>query len=240
MDLLLASLSTGSAMPPFFHEYPYLLSNLLGLIPLLVLFSITPRQRLNTLIAGVYWLPLTPLASFHNAYWSPARLGRLEFGIEDALYLFNVSTLGWLLSMVIVEKHSHLVLPRIINCRRYLLFIGVGCAAVLVLLFLGVDVMTAHIAANCLIVILLIVRFPKYWILFLSGSLLLTIVVVLEQKLWFFLWPEFLKSWNAETFWGRPLGGVPLGEVVFHLTFAVASPLGVSFCREASLVPLDS
>ncbi|HBH87351.1 MAG TPA: hypothetical protein DDY17_07110, partial [Syntrophaceae bacterium] len=41
----------------------------------------------------------------------------------------------------------------------------------------------------------------------------------------FRLFPDFLTAWNLASQWGRPLYGVPIGEIVWSVVFGAVLPL---------------
>ena len=57
------------------------------------------------------------------------------------------------------------------------------------------------------------------------------------MKLGLSFWSEFLDLYNLETFWGRPVYGVPLGEPVWALVYGAGWPLFVSYFLDLKLTP---
>ncbi len=223
------------ADPAVWESFPYFWAVLLGFTPLALGWAIFPGLARDACLAGLFWLPMAPAAILHSAYWQPQRLAGLSWGIEDILYLFQVSSLAWLLALAWVGRRYRLILPRLINVRRYLGFALCGVGLNLLLTWLGMFVLAALVLVNGLLVGWCLLQRPAYRPLALAGLLTLVPAMCLEQKIWFMIWPDFVAAWNQGVVWGREVWGIPLGEIAFHASFVAATPLGVVYCREGRL-----
>jgi hypothetical protein len=218
-----------------FNSYPYFFANLLGFIPFFLVWSFFPSHRRDLVIAGLYWLPLAPLAVLHQTYWNPRRLFLWNWGVEDLCYLFLVSSLAWFLATVAIGKNHQLDLRVVVNFRRYVQIVVAGLVIALTGVLFQKDVMSSFLAANALVALWLLGCNPSLRPLALASLVTFTPFNYLEQILWLTIWPDFIRAWNPAVFWSQTIWGVPLGELAFHVTFMAASPLGVAYCREASL-----
>jgi hypothetical protein len=79
-------------------------------------------------------------------------------------------------------------------------------------------------------------REPSYWPLALSGLAFFPVFHTLEQRLWFTIWPHFTEAWNQQLIWSRLIWGVPLGEILFHISLVAFCPLGVAYVRRSQVV----
>lgn len=223
----------------FAANHPYLICNLLGLIPLSVLYIVFPKQRSNILISGLIWIPLAPMAVVHEDYWNPVRLWNLRWGIEDALYLFNVNALSWAFAAGLVSRRFRVHVPVLIDWRRLVEFVCLGIVLAFFLFRSELSGMTIQVILNVCIALWLFIRCKSYWPLALAGVLFLPAISLIELKIWFAFWPGFVESWHPERPWGRLIAGIPLGEIAFYLTYSILAPISVAFCRGATLLPRD-
>ena len=223
----------------FVATHPYLICNLLGLIPLSLLYFGLPKQRANIWMAGLIWVPLMPLAIFHEDYWNPVRLGNLRWGVEDALYLFNVTALAWAVTAGFVSLRFRLSVPKLIDWRRLAELISLGVPLTVIMFQLSLSGMTIQLIVNIVIALWLIIRCWSCWPLAVSGILLLPAIFLIELKFWLAIWPDFINAWYPTEPWGSLIAGIPLGEIAFYLTSAIAFPLSVAFCRGAVVLPKD-
>lgn len=221
----------------FLANHPYLICNLLGLIPLTAIYTALPDQRRNILVAGLFWIPLAPLAVLHEDYWNPSRLFGLRFGIEDALYLFNVNAMGWAVPFGLTAKRLQFNRSELIDFRRLAELVAVGLVLSALLLPLRLKGMTFQVIVNAGVGLWILARRRSYWPITLTGLLLLPLIFLSELKLWLTLWPDFAAAWSPAKPWGHRFAGLPLGEIVFYLSFSIVSPISVAFCRGLTLSP---
>jgi hypothetical protein len=192
-------------------------------------FLLLPQKhRAPMLFAGLLNGLTGPFSALlEGRYWSPVRVGGMSAGFEDVLIGFALGSTAW---GVAVWPHRHRTLhhsgiggfaSRLPRPLSYLFpFVGLH--------FLGLSWMSAFLATLLSVIIVELSLRPAMWPVALSGALLFPPLYVLYFTLVFALWPEFLLQWNPAPPWGRPVLGLPLGELVWSILFGGALPLIVA------------
>jgi hypothetical protein len=218
-------------------DTPYLGAILIGLAMSAPWVLLARGQRRMALAGALLALPLAPLALLHeDEYWTPVRVGGFRPGAEDALFLALCGGMAWLVAVWPVHRRLRLhagVGRRLVRCLALILLpLGVS----LVLLRWGTDPMSVTLLAQGGLALQVLALRPALWPLGLAGLVqgslyhwaFLRVVV-------FPLWPGFLGQWRAGGPWMAPLGGVPLGEVLWAGTFFAAWPLLLALASDARL-----
>jgi len=219
-----------------FDRYPYLFADFFGMLPVGLAFLLFPQYRKDMFIATLIWLPTPLMGFFHFNYWLPVRLFGWPVGIEDFLYMIHVTPLAWLLSVAPIRRWYAVRTVQTIVLQRLLLFGAVSLSVFSVCGAVGLDWMGATIAANLSLSLFVLWREPSYWPLALSGLAFFPVFHTLEQRLWFTIWPHFTEAWNQQLIWSRLVWGVPLGEILFHISLVAFCPLGVAYVRRSQVV----
>jgi hypothetical protein len=216
-----------------FGTYAYLFSNLTLLAGLLPVLLWTRRRELSrlALVSGVACLPCSLLALAHEAgYWRPVRLGGGPFGAEDLVFSFVAGALVWLAA---AWPCDDLQGPRPLAVKRAAVRLLVwGVASDVLLLGLwrvaGMDCMSATALAGVPLGGYLLIRRPRLWRLAATGVVCFVPVYVAIVRAHLYLWPEYVRQWNAEGPWAYLVAGVPAGEIVWAGAFAALWPLAIA------------
>jgi len=218
--------------------YPYLWTTLLYLGVLLLGVWPLPRgQRRLVALSGLMNLLAAPFCLFlQGSYWFPKRVGGFPLGPEDFLISFFVAALAWLLAAWPFRHRLHRAQGRESPWRRYALVSSPTVGFYLLLVWVGLDPMTALIITLLVAGGALLFLRPCLWSLSLSGFLIFPPLYLLLVKLCYWVWPESVCQWNLQSFWGQLIGGLPLGEIVWALAYGPSWPVYVGYVFQVSLL----
>jgi hypothetical protein len=232
-------------MRAFLIDYSYILCSVAYIVPVLVLGRFTlPREQFRLIhYAGLANAPAGLFLYFlEGNYWTPGRIGGLRLGIEDFLISYAVGAMAWYLVALVWRRRLRLQLHWPAVLRRYLMA-AIGCdLTYLVLVWDGVDPMTGLFLTCGPVAVALWWLRRENWPLALTGMIPFPLVWLLVVALTVSLFPEYLFKWNLAGQWGRPVLGVPAGEIVWAFVFGVFWPLfvGVIFDVEIVRQPIAS
>jgi hypothetical protein len=213
--------------------YPYFFANLLSILMLLTVGRIfLSRQHWRVmLLSGLFNAPCFPFLIFlEKEYWSPARFGGWMLGIEDVFCSFWVAALVWL--MVALSWRNQIILNDQVRISWYRYRIICGISVILFLLWyvLGFGGMGSLLLACGAIAILLLIQNRKPWPLFIPGIFLYPVLYLMMLKIFFWIWPDFVKQWNPVSFWGASTFlGIPHGEIAWAFIFGAYWPLFIAY-----------
>jgi len=210
--------------------YPYLAWSSSGALTVGALCAVAGRQRRMMVIAGLILSGFSVLIpTFEAGYWSPTRVAGGVFGIEDVLIMFVVGSLAWTAGTWPFRRRLTFDAPPGTAARRGVILSAALMGAYLTLWHTGVDAGTAaglvHVAVTG---VLLMLRRPL-WRIALSGLAGFGAAYWAWFNLFAWLFPRFGAQWGSASFWSARVGGMPLGEVVWCLTFGAAAPVCVAF-----------
>lgn len=220
-----------------FEQYPYFFAGLLGLLPVGLAYLLYPRHRKNMLIATLIWLPSALMSQFFHGYWQPSRILGYPLGIEDFIYIIDVTPLAWLFAVLICESWLCIAPGCLLDFRRFSELVILGLAAMTGLTLIDFDAMSATLCTNLILSVFVLWHEHSYWPLALAGLMVFPIFHLLELKLWFSVWPQFVQYWNQNLILGQQVLGIPMGEVFFLFSFVALCPLGVAYIRWVRLTP---
>ena len=207
--------------------YAFLISSAVYILITLALGRFTlPREQFRLMnyaglanaICGVFSYFL------EDNYWMPHRWGGFRLGIEDFLIAYAVGMIPWYLVAFFWKKKLRVNFqwPGVI--KRFLL-VGSISFTYLLGVWMGVNPMTALLVICGAVVVALLCMRPGNWPLALTGMIAFSIIWFFVVALTFWALPDFIFQWNLAGQWGRPLFGVPVGEIVWAVVFGAALPL---------------
>jgi hypothetical protein len=158
-------------------------------------------------------------------YWTPSRLGGVRIGIEDFLISYAVGVIPWYLVAILWKKRLRVRLQWTRAIRNFLMAAASCYVTYLIAVWTGMNPMTALIAVCVLMAFALLYLRPGNWPLALTGMITFPAVWFVVVAVTFRLFPDFLTAWNLASQWGRPLYGVPIGEIVWSVVFGAVLPL---------------
>ena len=220
----------------WFNTYPYLVNNVVGLVFCILAYAIIRKPGNLALVGGLMSVPLLPFfLVFEGHYWSPVLLGGWWLGIEDPICLFNLGFMPCLLAALPFRS----TLWPAFEFRQMLIRgfgFGSGATAVFLAFWLtGTDPITSNIAANSVMLILVLILRKDLWPIALCGVFIYGPFFCLWQKISFLLWPHFLSQWNQDNFWGVRYLGLPIGEIGYGFSLGSFYPAYVAYCCNVRL-----
>ena len=215
----------------FVSMHPYLCESLAGLCVYLIIYAGIMETRRIQIIGSLAALVMLPTyLVYEGYYWSPVRLGGLGLGIEDVLVLFVLGGTNATAAALPFRR----TLSIDFQLRQF-----IGRAAALTLIYavtlvlpwlLGADPLTSSIAANLIILVIMIILRQDLWPFALSGFLIFAPSYLIFLKTTLLIFPDFLFQWNLSAFWGTTIAGLPAGEIAWVFTIAPAAPWGLAYC----------
>jgi hypothetical protein len=229
----------------FVKANPYLFGNLfvLAVASLLSQWASNRDYRRAAIFGGLACLPCAFAESTSGAYWHPSLLGGKTIGIESLIFTYTSGFTVWL-SAAFWSRTSctvgiHSFLTGFLRLAPWSLTLT---AAYVGLWLAGVNCVTATLVASGGMLLFLLFRRGSLWRLALAGLVSFTPVYMLEMKLQFAAWPNYISYWNAGGLWGTLVFGVPRGEIAWAAMFGaaypvvIASALDIRFDRRASQI----
>ncbi len=225
--------------PSLLASYPYLVASLVDLAAFLTVLAFCPGQRKPAIVAGCLALPFSLTGVLMvPTYWTPRVVGSFwKVSPEDFLFTFLTGGLAWLTAATFCRRPITIrIQPRHLF-SRYALFAGCGLTTLLLGWRLCSDPMTAALISLVIGVPVLLALRPAFWRLAAAGALGFSVIYLLLARFWFVLAPEFIQQWTPDSRWSRPVGGFPLGELAWAVSFGACWPLLMAFLFQAKLVP---
>lgn len=220
----------------FMKAYPYLCTNTISTAFLLIVgwFVLTRAQWKTMVLCGLANVPcFVFLVLLENEYWSPVRLGGLALGIEDILCSFAVAAMGWfVIGLFFADRIPLLVRGKILLLRYAILATLSGITFLLLSSLMNLSGMTALILTCLVVAAVMFLARRSLWPVVLVSLLGFPIFYLCIVKVYFLIWPEFVHQWNSTTLWGKPVFGIPLGEITWSVVFGVYWPLFVMFITD--------
>jgi hypothetical protein len=147
--------------------------------------------------------------------------------------------MAWLVAVWPVRRQVRLDAHGTRRLARYLALMLLPLGTFLLLIREGVDPMSTTLVAQGMLALQVLCLRPELWPLGLAGLVQGSLYYWAFLRLVVFpLWPGFLDQWQAGGPWASPLGGVPIGEVLWAGTFAAAWPLLLALASDARLAPV--
>ena len=222
----------------FVKGHPYLFTNVCSLIICLLTACLLGRPGRLIILGGLLSTPSFYLiALFENEYWNPVRIWGWVVGIEDVLCSFDVGAMALIPCACMFGRRLLWNEGRRTVLLRYFFLGALNSVLFLVLVFMGLGGMTSLVLTYLLMMaILQIVRW-RLWPLSVAGLLGFTFIYYVIVRVYFWYWPDFINQWNFGSIWGRPVAGLPLGEIAWAGAFGFFWPLFVGYVLEARLIP---
>jgi hypothetical protein len=216
------------SFPELVQSYPYLFTNIASFLIFVVggRFILQRRHWGVMLLCGALNAPCFPLLIFfENEYWNPVRLGGWILGVEDILCSFMVAVMSWFVFALLFSRRITIPERPKILWPRYRIIAGVSVLIFLFCYWVGLKSMTSLVLTCAIVACLVIMIKRELWPLALGGGIGFGVIYLVMVRIYFFIWPDFVLQWNAQAFWGCPVGGIPMGEIVWALAFGVYWPL---------------
>lgn len=210
------------------QAYPYLFSNIASFLIFVVggRFILQKRHWDAMLLCGALNAPAFPfLVLLEDEYWMPVRLGGGILGVEDILCSFMVAAMAWFAVALLFGRRITIPERPKILWPRYRIIAGVSVLIFLLSYLVGLTGMTALVLTCALVAGLLILRERGLWPVALGGVVGFAVIYLVIVRIYFFIWPDFVLQWNMQAFWGRSVGGIPRGEIVWASVFGAYWPL---------------
>ena len=218
------------------HQHAYLWGSLLGVLFVLWVCRVSPRHGKAIFLCALVSAPAGWISCLvERAYWSPVRLGGGNLGLEDFLCSFTIGGLLWWLMVLIPQVRAQdfsfgKFFPRYfaVIVPLNLVFFG--------LLKSPLHPMSTAILSLVVLGVAMVVVAPGLMWMGGIGLVLFTIDWWVNLQICFYGWPEFAGAWNAETWHGWSVLGVPLGELVWAAVFGASWPVFMAWCLDAKTV----
>jgi hypothetical protein len=104
----------------------------------------------------------------------------------------------------------------------------------------GMNCVTATLVVSVGLLILLLGRRISLWRLALAGLVTFTPIYLIEEKLQFAAWPNYLSYWNSGGLWGTLVLGIPLGEIAWAAVFGAVCPVVIASVLDITFDRLNS
>lgn len=210
------------------QTYPYLFTNIVSFL----IFVVGGRWILRRdhwramMIGGALNAPCFPLLIFlENNYWHPLRLGGWILGIEDMLCSFMVAAISWF--VIALTFGNRMTMPDNLKILwpRYRIIAGISVLLFLLFNLTGFIGMTSLVFTCTIVTAMLLFMKRELWPVALGGIIGFAVIYLVLVRIYFFVWPDFVLQWNMQTFWGRLIWGMPLGEIVWACVFGAYWPV---------------
>lgn len=221
----------------FLSTYPYLATDLGGLVIFLVLLTLSSGKRSLALVSGLLAAPFGLMGVVMvPAYWAPRVVWSVwNVSGEDLLFSFVTGGLAWLLAASFCRRPVTGCLPPRHILTWYTVFNGCGLATMLLFWRLGCDPMTAVLLSFAVGTVVHLTLRPGKWRLAVAGALGFGAIYLLLSRLWFVLAPDFVRQWTPTSPWSRSVGGLPLGEIAWAVGYGACWPLYMAFLFRTEL-----
>ena len=217
----------------YLDQYPYLGTEIIGLVGFCAALALAGAQRRTTIFAGLMLVPFAFLAPLHaQTYWHPERFLGGDFGLEDAIYLFLGGSVSW----AIAARISSFPTIDDMDWRRFGVR-GVTLTTLTSALWFGLGVVGLSpfsgsiVALSCVILLLAQLR-PERAGAALSAAVGFAAYHVANLAIAQSIWPDFQETWLPGSTWTETIASIPVGEIAFSLVFGAAHPLGLAWLLE--------
>lgn len=208
----------------------YLLAELVGLAPLLVIMYLV-SSRMSAILAGLVLVPFFPLALLHEgAYWTPVRAGGLVLGIEDIAYLFMSGATAYAVALLLGRfpvfdlRNWRSVLSRIST------LVLLGAAVLLVMMQFGLDGFRSSLAAAGLFLVGGSLLRPSRALRAIFSGVICAFLHIGNVAVVMVFAPDFAQAFQAEG-----SGQIYLQEGAFQSAFTAAHILLFSWAIEGKM-----
>ncbi len=212
--------------------YAFIISSVVYLSVTLILARLTlqPVQFRLMIYTGALNATCGAFSYFlEDNYWTPARIGGLIIGIEDLLIAVAVGMIPWYLVALIWQKRMAIDLRWPIALKRIAVIMFSAYLTYLIGMLTDVDPMAMMLAVCASLTMVILALRPDSWPLAATGFIVFGLIWFLLVEITFAALPGFIQQWNLESRWGRPILGVPVGEIVWALIFGALIPLLTAF-----------
>ncbi|HMD71233.1 MAG TPA: hypothetical protein VKF41_07810 [Bryobacteraceae bacterium] len=221
--------------------YPYLFWNILWLSGLLLAarWHTLPSHRRLTLRLGLIMVPngLFSLAypDHWKDYWNPNRVGGWVVGPEDVLFAFNVGATACL-AAALLYRGRLIVAERPVSRIGRTLALGIPAQCLFLVLFSmfrsGIGSM---ILAQLVALVPVAVFRSGLWRFSAAGGIGFPLIYCGILKSVYWICPDFVSCWRSTPPWGLLLFGIPVGEIVWAVSFGLFWPLFAGFVFDLRL-----
>lgn len=211
---------------------PYLAANLFYLMWVIIglFLAVPPKQRTLVIVSGLISIPSFPfMVLLENNYWIQNRLGGGILGIEDVICAFVVAAMVWIVIAMLFRNRIKSDISTHGAFYRYISFAGISVFLFLTFFHIELLPMTALVLCNFVVWILLLYRRRDLLLFSLSGMIAYGFVHFFLMKTCFIFIPDFILTWNVENIWGKPILGVPLGEITWAMAYGAFWPLFIAY-----------
>jgi hypothetical protein len=200
-----------------------------------ILACLIKRQRRMILVTGVTHMPFFWMVfTLEGTYWTPTRLCGGAVGIEDILVGFGAGGITWFfVSLWPFARYLSFDFNGTLFWKRYLILSGVGMTIFFGICYGSGVPMAALILALSLGGCIVLAHRPGLWRVSLAGMVSFMVAWFIVAKTVFLLNPGMLQEWNLSRPMGRPLWGVPLGEILWGAGFGFAWPTFAAYLADA-------
>lgn len=222
---------------------PYLVASVAYLALAFALAAFTVRHghaRLMALAAAVHLPTVLFAPTFEPGYWSPERTLGGPIGPEDVVVTAAIAAWAWYLVAVRYGRRLEAAAGLGTAFRRSLVPGALVFGAYLAAWAVGIDAMTSLLLTCVGGIVVLAGRHPDQRGMALWGALSLAVVWSLLVAATYAFFPEFQHDWNLHGPWGRRIGGVPLGEVVWAAIYGAFWPLFFGHVFAVRLRPVEA
>lgn len=222
----------------FFLLRPYLLSAFLGLPAVVLGFVFAGKFRRMMLWSGLLMTLFSPLSVLsQKEYWSPVRIGRGPFGIEDVIVSFSLGSVIFLAGAAPVQARIKIEIGLTNFLKRFFPVGLMGAAIFSLLFFLGAgSLLTSILTFWVLTVALLLINRDFLWACF-RGALLYSAYYCAVLYATALISPGFFRMWDGYAVWGPRLLGLPIEDIIWVFSLAVCYSLVVFHASRAVLFP---
>jgi hypothetical protein len=232
-----------SGVLEFVKGHPYLFANLPTLAAVILSLRLASNRDYAraTVFSGLACLPCSLAEITSGEYWRPVLLSPVSCGVEDMIFTFSFGAAAWMLAALWSGESCRVGIRPFGTAFLRLLPWGLPTvAAGMVLWLAGMPHLTAIIVSSGGLLLFLLIRRMSLWRLAVAGLFSFTPFLVIDEKLQFAAWPNYLSYWNPGGLWGPLVFGIPRGEIAWGLVFGaawpvvIASALDIRFDRKPS------
>ena len=209
-------------------SYAFLISSFVYVAIILLLGRFTlPREQLRLMIyAGMATATSGVFSYFlEDNYWMPQRLGGFRLGIEDILISSAVGMIPWYLVALLWKRKLWVDFQWSGVIKRFLMIASMSYVTYLLGVWVGINPMTMLLIICVVLMFIMLGLRPDIWPLALTGAIAFGAAWSSVAALTFWALPGFIFQWNLKGIWGKPLLGIPVGEIVWAVIFGALLPL---------------
>jgi hypothetical protein len=214
--------------------HPYFFSNLplCGLVVAITCLKRETRYRRVAFFSGFACMFCCPLWMPFEDYWHPVLLFKPPWRIEDLVYQYWTGSAAWIAAAVWLRPEWVVGVRSTAAALLRMLPLALGAALFVALWLAGMNVMTACILSEGVMLLLLLGRRRSLWRLALAGMITYTPFYAMVVKIQFALWPSYVSYWSPAYPWGRTILGIPSGEIASALSFSGMWPTLIAWALD--------